>query len=280
MKNQLQQSISSFDNEAALRGAIHDLLLHMPTTKSVQVTHGSQELGKDIVFRSVGGFGEEVLCACVVKNHKISGAVDDQKGAMTVLHQVRQAFKKPLVNTAGALEKVSRVYIMSPHDISQIAMSSIQGELDERSGQVVFLCGHDLLTSFEKNYPEYLLLKSGLLTSYVSSLRQVFEQDGHLQHLAYKHGMLASAKQRTSRAYVRPEFKVEIRELVCSKCEFDFTERLTKEINFNELEDILEKINRLVELLVQYKAWNIGSQSDAAKAGKSGKELGELHSNN
>jgi hypothetical protein len=39
------------------------------------------------------------------------------------------------------------VYVMTPYEISQIAMASIQGELHERGGQVMFLVPDDFLAS-------------------------------------------------------------------------------------------------------------------------------------
>jgi hypothetical protein len=101
MKNRAQLFAESFDDEAALRGAIQDLLIRMPGVSGVQLTHGSQEFGKDLVFHSVGALGEKMLCACVVKNSKISGSVDDSRGAMTVMRQVKQCLNKTIYQSHG-----------------------------------------------------------------------------------------------------------------------------------------------------------------------------------
>jgi len=224
----------------------------MTNVKWVQLTHGSQELGKDIVFRTEGGFGESLLCACVVKNFKITGAVDDNKGAMTVIHQVNQALKQPFVGADGNHEKVSKVYVMCPHELPQPTIKSIEGELRERFGQVEFICGQKLLMVFEKYYPEYLLLRSGLLTSYVSSLRLAFEEEGPLRHLSFKHGMLASAKQRTSRAYVRQAFRIEVRDILFSKVPVPISLDLGKGMTANQVGSLEEYLNRIASFLRTY----------------------------
>ena len=205
-----------FANETVLRGALHDLFSRLPNVKSVQVTHGSQELGKDLVFTGLGPLGETVHSACVAKNVVISGKVDSLTGAAAVLHQVRQALTSPFISGDGAACSISRVYVMSPFPISQIALRSIQGQLNQYPGQVLFYCGPDLLALFEIHYPEFLLLKSGLLTSYVDTLRRLALEPGPFEHLAFKHGMLSVARLQTARAYVRPTFSVQVRSIQLS----------------------------------------------------------------
>jgi hypothetical protein len=208
----LQTFASAFPSESDLRAAIADLLPRLQNAGEVKITHGAQEYGKDIVFRTRGPLLEAVLCACVIKNCKITGAVDSNRGAMTVLNQVKQCLGHPYVNAKGEPERVGRVYVMSPQECSPIAMNSITGELQERGGQLMFVCGKDLLDLFEAYLPGFLLLQSGLLGTYLSSLKQSLEEDTPLAHLAFRHGILAKAKKITARAYVRPRFHKELAE--------------------------------------------------------------------
>ena len=134
---------------------------------------------------------------------------------------------------------------MSPREISQLAMSSIEGELRENAGRVKFKCGNDLLKLFENHYSEYLLLKSGLLTSYVSTLRQAFEDSGPLHHLSLKHGMLGLAKRGTARAYVKPQFEVNFREVEGVKIKLPNLERLSQTITANQLDDLGNSVRAL-----------------------------------
>jgi hypothetical protein len=78
---------SAFATEADLRGAVAGRLAN---SKEVKITQGSQEYGRDIVFRTQGSLLESSLCGCVVKQSRISGAVDSNQGAITVLHQGKQ----------------------------------------------------------------------------------------------------------------------------------------------------------------------------------------------
>jgi hypothetical protein len=89
-------------------------------------------------------------------------------------------------------------------------MNSIKGELEHRSGQVVFSCGRDLIELFESHLPGFLLLQSGFLTRYLTLLKAKLEEDSAFSHLAFKHSILANAKKRTARVYVRPRFHKEL----------------------------------------------------------------------
>jgi hypothetical protein len=124
----------------------------MPHVEWAQITHGSQEYGKDIVFRMKGGFTEDFLCACVIKNQKLTGAADDTKGVMTVLHQVKQAITHPFLDANVVEHRIGRAYVMTPHEVPQTTIRSVEGELTERGGQVHFICGLELLKQFETFY--------------------------------------------------------------------------------------------------------------------------------
>jgi hypothetical protein len=56
----------------------------MPDVRDVKLFQGSDERGKDIVFYSRGPLGEDLICAAVVKNKKITGKVDRSTGARTL----------------------------------------------------------------------------------------------------------------------------------------------------------------------------------------------------
>ena len=96
----------SFSSERLLQQAVAGLLRRMPGIASVQILQGADELGKDIVFTISGGFGEPLLCACVVKNTKITGDVGKSSGARTVLLQIEQAFDSPHLDGSGRENKI------------------------------------------------------------------------------------------------------------------------------------------------------------------------------
>jgi len=249
---------AAFPSEAELRGAVADLLAQLPTAVDVRITHGAQEYGKDIVFRSRGGMLESLVCACVIKNSKISGSVDSNQGAMTVLHQAKQCLTHPYLNSRGEEERIDRVYIISPHECSQITMKSIEGELEHRSGQVVFVCGRNLLELFESHLPGFLLLQSGFLSRYLTLLKAQLEEDSALVHLAFRHGILAKAKKSTARVYVRPCFHKELSEFEVVKLaptDLDTLESVVTHSAVQELQAALEQRILLIRSLGQ--SWEL-----------------------
>src|SRR2546423_1082214 len=116
-------------SEALLQQAIAGLLSRMPNIDGVQILHGANEFGKDIIFRTRGAFGEPLPCACVVKKDQITGNVASNHGARTVLHQVEQALDTPYVDESGNKTYIHRVYVVTPRTISHLTMLSIEGAL-------------------------------------------------------------------------------------------------------------------------------------------------------
>ena len=108
-----------------------------------------------------------------------------------------------------------------------------------------FIYGSKLLDLFNQHYSDYLLLKSGLLTSYVSSLRQAFEDAGPLHNLSIRHGILNSAQKATARAYVKPEFLLPLQAVERAAPSLKLLEQLQKWITRNQLLDILSSLKLL-----------------------------------
>jgi hypothetical protein len=71
---------TQFKSEDDLRKTLAKLLAKMGK-KGVQITHGAQEYGKDLVFYEPDSFGSDSLIACVVKNGKITGSADSVDSA-------------------------------------------------------------------------------------------------------------------------------------------------------------------------------------------------------
>jgi hypothetical protein len=199
---ELQRFASEFDSEDKLRKVLADLLGRMGR-EGVRITHGGTEKGKDLIFYSKGGLGERRLNACVVKNTRISGKVDESSGAKAVLFQAEQAFEESYVNHAGERETVDFVYIFSPHEPSSSAFESIQGRL--ASKHVEFVCGRRLLDLFAEFWPSFLVFESSVLTSYLSALCKGLEQDTALANLILRNPYLTNSSLSLAEVYVEPE---------------------------------------------------------------------------
>jgi hypothetical protein len=211
MTDDLKRFIEGFEDEDALRRAVEALLIKMPGCTNVRATHGSQEKGKDIVFRSRGPMDEVVLNACIIKNEKITGSADSSSGARTVFHQVEQALDTPILDEQGRHETVARAYVISPHECSIPAIESVEGKLQQRSGQVVFMCGNDLLSKFKKYLPEYLLANLKFLGAHIRSMRDRLDKDPSVARLLFKEGFSTTQPSGLGAMYVRPRLACTLR---------------------------------------------------------------------
>lgn len=275
MVSDLERFESLFENENNLRKAIASLLRRTPGITGVQLTHGPQEIGKDIVFYSSGPLGERRLNACVIKNSKISGSVDSNAGAMNVLNQVLQALDNPYIGPDGQREKISLVYIMSPFQITQTAMQSIEGSLQRRSGQATFCCGGLLLELFKSHWPDFLVFESGILGSYVAFLHKEIEGDDPIAALAEQHILLAKTGASFRRVYVKQGFKQEL-QTVKVAAKFPTLDELKAPLSESEVVDLRRKMSAfasLIQLPAVYTDLAIDKTS-VAKSSKLVKQLG------
>jgi hypothetical protein len=172
-----------FSSEALLQQAIAGLLMRMPDLSGVQILQGTQELGKDIVFYIRGGFGESVLCACVVKNSKITGDAGKSEGARTVYFQAQQAFDSVHTDEFGKEIRVERVYVVTPFPMPPATITSIKGRLEERAGQVVFIAGPTLFDLFKKYWPDYFADEATAIENHLNETRDIFEAESPLPGL-------------------------------------------------------------------------------------------------
>lgn len=179
----------SFSSEMLLQQAIAGLLTRMPDITGVQILQGTQELGKDLIFYIRGGFGEQILCACVVKNTKITGAVGDKGGARTVFQQAEQAFDSTYTDNFGKDMRVERVYVITPYDLPPATITSIQGKLRERAGQVVFIGGPILFDLFKKYWSDYFADEAEIIEHHLAHTKNIYEAESEIEGLANQYNI-------------------------------------------------------------------------------------------
>jgi hypothetical protein len=254
----------AFKSEDELRKHLSTLLKRMPHTQGVQITHGPQEYGKDIVFYAPDGFYNYQLNACVVKNTKISGSVDDNAGARAVFIQAEQALDTPFINGAGEEERVSKAFIVSPFDCSQITMHSIEGNLKNHFGKVEFLCGVKLFEKFSEYWPEFVIFESTLLGTYVAALQQNFDQSDPITFLASQHYILSSVNKTLKNVYVRQGFKVSLQEfdLVVERPSI---QTLLGPVTEREVEDVREQVEFAIPLIRRTQVWETPNNAAASE---------------
>jgi hypothetical protein len=248
-----EQFAGMFKDEGELRKAIASMLRKIEGVTGVEITHGTREHGKDIIFYKAGGLGEIRLFACVVKNEKITGSVNSSHGAKTVLSQAEQAFEEPYINGDGDTERVDHVYIMSPYECSQATMDSIDGRLSQRP--VTFSCGGKLLDLFQRNWPEFLIFNSSLLSSYVANLKRGLDEDNPLKYLSGRHSILANAIESFSNVYVKQDFYQTFQEY---KLDVDIPNllELLKPISMARSSEIQFLLRRLASFVRASEVWS------------------------
>jgi hypothetical protein len=256
----LKRFIEGFDNEDALRRAVEALLMKMPGCTNIRATHGPLEQGKDIVFCSEGAMGEVLLNACVIKNEKISGSAESSSGARTVFHQVEQSLDTRIPNEQGQPQVVSRAYVITPRECSLQALESIKGKLEARSGQVVFICGNDLLLKFKRYWPEFLLANVKFLGAHVKSLRDELDGDPSVARLLFKEGFSTAYGKSWGALFVQPRLAFTLRshDLRINLPEPKDFEQLMREQAAGRLANVLRN---LANLVVSLKA-NDGDEAD------------------
>lgn len=158
-----------FESEEILRQALAGLLTRLPGAHSVKILHGQQEYGKDIVFSYRAPFGDEIVCACVVKNTKIPGRVGT-RGGRELLDQIWQSLDTEFIDGRGEARRVHRAYVVSPKGITQTAMLAIRRHMEKRSGQVAFLSGYELFDLFQKFWPSYFADEADVISRYLEDL--------------------------------------------------------------------------------------------------------------
>jgi hypothetical protein len=199
----------SFASEAILQQAIAGLLVRMPNTSEVQIIHGPSEIGKDILFRIPGAFGELQLCACAVKNVRITGNLASSAGARNIFHQVSAALDTTHTNTAGREEIVEIVYVIAPYDLSEMTIKSIVGALREKGGRVKFVTGAALFDLFRKHWPEYLAQEAALLAQYVKDNEATLLGTSPLRDIAFQY-TLGEVDKTIKQVYVPQSFYIDI----------------------------------------------------------------------
>ncbi len=233
----------------------------MAHVSGVQILQGKDERGKDIVFYRPGGFGEPMLCACVVKNVKITGNVGSSTGARTILLQAEQAFDSSHTDGSGKETKVERVYIVTPFDLSPTTIASIEGKLKERSGQISFIGGALLFDLFKKHWPDYFADEASLLDRHLEQTKGLYEFDSPLPSLAFQYSLsLDTVPTKLMKVYVAQGFHRDIsayREGPTLVSSLPHPEALENKISKNEIAELQETFKRF-DLALEYLAqWGL-----------------------
>jgi hypothetical protein len=230
-----------FRDEAHLRSVLRDLLTRSGA-KGVRITHGTNEHGKDIVFYKEGGLSKDVLYACVVKKDRITGRADSSGGAQTVLNQALQALNEPYTDPATGKEaKVHSVYIVCPNECTPEAVESIKQQLREQARRIEFICGIDLLTLFQENWPDFLRFESAVLTRYLSTLSAGLSVDNALISLLTRHNANLGLKPFES-FYVANQLEIRLDSLEAPQMPLPWQNALNQHLTWEEVQETVSRL--------------------------------------
>lgn len=170
----------------------------------------------------------------------------------------------PFINSSGANEHVSRVYVISPQECSQVTMRSVQGKLERRSGQVEFLCGSRLLEKFSEFWPEFLFFESTLLGSYVATLQKSFDQMDPIRFLASQHSIFSDTGITWRNVYVQQTFEITLQrfEFLVEVPDSGF---LDLSIDRSRLMHVVEQIRFSSLFVREPQVWESGNREDATR---------------
>ncbi len=222
LNRQSNSSKLAFSSERHFIEAIAGLLVRLPwNLTGVQILHGPREAGKDIVFTMQGGFGEPILCACVVKNTRITGSVDGSASALNILHQARQAFAIPFLGESGEEIPVQRIYVVTPYPLTTETKDSLRRQLP---GDIQFIGGARLVDLFKAHWKDFLVDEFG---ARIRQLETLLDLDESLQKVSSAHH--AGPIDKTVRdVYVSPTF--------CrTLSDFHISGRLTSLLDYSKL---------------------------------------------
>lgn len=142
-------------NEATLRGGVKELLQKMEPSSYVEIYHGQDEYGKDLVMIRKSPFGDESVGIVVVRGNirtRSSGLIDKIKS------QVEQCFLHPaFLKTVKGPVNISSVWVMVAGMLSKGANTRLTTEIPRPNVNTYDL--RWLVDNFTKYYP-YVFFES------------------------------------------------------------------------------------------------------------------------
>jgi flagellar biosynthesis GTPase FlhF len=221
--------------EKTLHFEIRELLTIMNPDSYIEVTHGTDEFGKDLVMVKKEPMGEMVY-AMVVKTGDISSRAS--KEIAVIKDQVNEAFAHPAVlngfEASGNLE-VTYVYVIIAGQLSGNAMIRLKAEINNpiKRTNLQILDMDWLVTNFTKYYP--YVFYEGEVSLYIESTIKQLEK----KHLFSTRGI------DLTEYYVEPEIAKLERIIELSDTDITLT-LLRDRISFKQLEKEMQPGNKFL----------------------------------
>lgn len=205
------------DEKKELHPLLNMLLRNLPDVKTVEYTHGTNEMGADFVYSKFDPVLENVFWGAVVA--KVGRL--EQGDVPELKRQITEAFYPKLVQSGKQEIAVSEIWVITNLHISHGAKIAINNEFSGR--KIEFITGDALVKLINKYFESYWTDISLELGQYLHSLRvrnEEIEQSVCLTNMArgiYIEQDIVRAKQDSyeiSRKKNKPRHRVDIYELI------------------------------------------------------------------
>lgn len=136
-----------------------EALLQAMEYERVQIAHGPDEAGKDLVFLERDRVGRSLWRAVQVKAGKVTGQLASGTGARGLLHQCEAALDTPFRLVSGERVQMSEVWLVFTSRLSGSAKRSLEGKLRNLDRIQVFDAS-DLADWLRKYHPRLIDFQS------------------------------------------------------------------------------------------------------------------------
>lgn len=137
------------------------LLFKAKSFENVQITHGNNEFGKDLVFSMTdNAIDEKIWYSAVVKN-KNAQQNDFVRGG-EIQQQVELSLKHPYLDSSGKKIQISRVFVIVNGSVTQNAREVLGSNYEQHLRSSIIIWDYQRLISEIESHTKYLFLGSNL----------------------------------------------------------------------------------------------------------------------
>jgi len=192
-KNKLS-ILREIESEKKFRDQVLEILFKKMGYKGVEIIHGSQEHGKDIVFYEIDKrTNSEINYAVVVKLGKLkAGSGADRNNIVNVYTQVSRAFSVSYDDPIRRRKiKPNRVWVVTNGNITPSAKKEILAYFGNERGiverNVEFFDDRRLVDIIDKYWPDYFISDEPFLMDYCAKVNSSYRELIELRSLGYSH---------------------------------------------------------------------------------------------
>jgi hypothetical protein len=230
--------------EVELHQLMADLLRAMGY-QQVTITHGSREVGRDLVFLETDKAMRSIWRGVQVKAIPMSGRFEGESSMRGLLGQLEAALDTPYTSPNGQDVHLQEVWLVNTFQLSESAKQSIQGKLKSQR-QIHIIDGPALADLVQHYLPELDRLGSQPIEDYLNNLISLSDSaDDYIStrmHIKYS----LSDIYVPSRAYIE----------IIPFGTLSVQPRLTAILGLDDLDQLLFQLKLLQRRAMPLQTWN------------------------